>query len=166
MRGLLLALALMLALTAVPKGTAVAQFNPQPDPPGKMTVNAKFYRAIDNPDIREVRLTGTVRCDARSAKTSYLTVKIGRAALFVGQFVRNVTCKYLKPTASRMGGSWGGEVVGTCGRKPAVVQLFVSDDTRGGGAVRLSVKGLGANCTLAVTSKNVVGSLTAFMGRA
>jgi hypothetical protein len=131
----------------------------------KMSVNAKFERAIDNPDIKVVSLYGTLKCRANAPRPSYLTIKIGRAAVFTGDRVRGVTCKPLNPKASRVGGSWSGEVVGKCSRKPAVARVFVSDDTKGGGDVKVTLKGSGAFCTVAVGQKDLLGSLTARMGQ-
>ena len=149
-----------MARTAVSSSDIIINF--------KMTMNARFERAIEDPEIREVRLGGTLQCKANARTPSTLTIKIGRIHQFLGSPTRSVACKPLNPNASRVGGSWSGEVVGKCNRKPAVARLFVSDDTRGGGDIRLTVKapGAGAACNFAVAKKNLLGSLTARMGRA
>jgi hypothetical protein len=130
-----------------------------------MALNARFERAIDNPDIKVVSAYGTLQCQANAPRPSYLTIKVGRAGLFIGNRVRGVTCKPLNAAAPRAGGSWSGEVVGKCGRKPAVARVFVFDDTRGGGDVKVALRGSGASCTVAVGKKDVLGSLTARMVR-
>jgi hypothetical protein len=127
-------------------------------------VAARFERAIEDPDIREVTLGGTLSCRAKSPRPPSLVIKSGRYVQFLAGSVRGVTCKVTNPKASRVGGSWSGEVVGKCNRKPAVARVFVFDDRRGGGDIKVSLKGSAAGCTFAVAKKNLLGSLTARMG--
>jgi hypothetical protein len=106
----------------------------------KMSVNAKFERSIDNPDIREVRVAGTLQCKSTQTRPSSLTIKIGNRGQFVATSTRAVACKPLDPNTMRVGGSWSGDVVGKCNRTPAVAHVFVYDDRKGGGDVRLTLK--------------------------
>jgi hypothetical protein len=166
--------ALVLAAVSVTLAAGVANASePTPRSPAsagiivnfKMNLNARFERAIDNPDIKVVSVAGTLRCATNARRPSNLTIKVGRAAIFTGGGVRGVACKPLDPAKSRAGGSWSGEVVGKCSGKPAVARLLVADDMKGGGDVRIGLKGAGAFCTVAVARKQLVGSLTAFMAQ-
>lgn len=156
-------IAVLVSVGALPLPAVADDFNPQPDPPGKLLLSAQFgFRSIDDPNIRKIAVTGVLRCRVRSGRPSSLVIRLNKAR-FTGVSTRRVACTLKRPKESRIGGSWSGEIVGACNGKPAAARVFVFDDARGGGDVRLVLTGSAPGCTVKVGKAELLGKLSARM---
>ena len=101
----------LVAATAFPLAAAQA-FNPQPDPPGKMLVNARFVdQSIEDPDIN-VSLAGELWC-GETTIPSNLVIQF-EGGRFKGRERADVMCTFNDPADRKAGGTWIGEVLGEC----------------------------------------------------
>jgi hypothetical protein len=144
----------LVAATAFPLAAAQA-FNPQPDPPGKMLVNARFVdQSIEDPDIK-VSLAGELWCGETTIPSNLvIQFEDGR---FKGQETANVMCTFNDPADRKAGGTWIGEVLGECNGTPATAQLRIADLGRTGDIEVDTLKSPAPECAAALSAGDIGG---------